>query len=137
MPVQHRVPIPHNVVIVMSVYAWHLEWYAWIGAMLLAFYGAGRLGEVLKCAREDLVLPGDVVEAEGTPVFLRLRIFKSRLRQPAKVQHMKVTDATASLLLSKIFTHTPLDLPLFGVSPYQYRKRWDQLLKLLKVPTSF
>jgi putative Mn2+ efflux pump MntP len=69
----------------MIVYAWHLEWYAWIGAMLLAFLGAGRLGEVLKCAREDLVLPGDVVEAEGTPVFLRLRTFKSRLRQPAKV----------------------------------------------------
>ena len=37
VPVQHRVPIPHNVVIVMIVYAWHLEWYAWIGAMLLAF----------------------------------------------------------------------------------------------------
>ena len=26
---------------------WHLRWYPWVGATLLAFYGAGRLGEVI------------------------------------------------------------------------------------------
>jgi hypothetical protein len=36
--------------------------YAWVGATILAFYGAGRLGEMLRCCREDLVLPDDVVE---------------------------------------------------------------------------
>eukprot|EP00435_Cladocopium_sp_Y103_P038687 s964_g10.t1 len=137
VPVRHRTPVPLNVVNAMCVYAWHLKWYSWVGATLLAFYGAGRLGEVLKCRREDLVLPEDVFEQLGSPVFLRLRSFKSKLRQPAKVQHMKVADPVASKLLTKIFKNMDLEEPLFGVSAYQYRKRWDQLLCILCIPSSF
>ena len=113
--------------------AWQLKWFSWVGATLLAFYGAGRLGEIFKCCREDLVLQGDVLEPPGSPVFLRLRNFKSRMRQPAKVQHMKVENRVACSLLVKIFRRLEYDAPLFGSTPYQYRKRWDFLLEKLRV----
>eukprot|EP00438_Fugacium_kawagutii_P001376 Skav232168 [mRNA] locus=scaffold1040:629053:640165:- [translate_table: standard] len=50
------------------------------------------------------------------------------------VQRMKVTDVTASKLLSRIFKAVTQDEALFRASPYQYRKRWDLLLKTLGVP---
>ena len=107
----------------MCAVAWHLKWWTWVGATIFAFFGVGRLGEVLRCCREDLVLPADVFELPGQPVFLRLRSFTSQFRQAARVQHMKVVDPHASKLLSKIFGATPLDAPLFDSTPYQYRKR--------------
>ena len=61
-PVKHRTPVPENVVCAMCVLAWHMQWWSWVGATILSFYGAGRLGEVLRCPREDLVLPRDVFE---------------------------------------------------------------------------
>ena len=136
-PVNHRTPIPETLVTAMCALAWHLKWYGWVGATVLAFYGAGRLGEILRCSREDLVLPSDVLEPIGAPVFLRLRSFKSQTRQPAKVQHMKVVDATASRILTVIFRKLPLEAPLFGASPYQYRKRWDLLLEKLGIGKDF
>eukprot|EP00435_Cladocopium_sp_Y103_P061170 s1087_g22.t2 len=132
-PVKHRAPVPESLVQCMCFMAWQEKWYSWVGATLLAFYGAGRLGEVLRCSREDLVLPEDVLEAAGSPVFLRLRSFKSRMRQPAKIQHMKVVDPLASRLLSKIFRNLAYDQPLFATTPYQYRKRWDLLLSKLDI----
>lgn len=124
-PVKHRQPVPEALVKAVCVFGWHQQWYSFVGATLLAFYGAGRLGEVLRTTREDLVLPCDVLEPSGAAVFLRLRQFKSLRRQPAKVQHMKVVDRTASLLLQRIFGRLPYFAPLFGASAYQYRKRWD------------
>ena len=137
LPVNHRIPIPYNVVCAMCTIAWNFGWFAWVGATVLAYFGAGRLGEVLRCCREDLVLPHDVFETTESPVFLRLRSFKSQFRQPSKVQHMKVIDRQACLLLTKVFKHLPLDAPLFDSSPYQYRKRWDLVLRQLAIPESF
>jgi len=133
-PVKHRTPVPETLVCAMCVLAWHMQWWSWVGATVLSFYGAGRLGEVLRCSREDLVLPGDVFEATGSPVFLRLRSFKSQMRQPARVQHMKVSNTSASRILTKIFGQLPLDAPLFNASAYQYRKRWNLLLEMLRIP---
>lgn len=133
-PVKHRTPVPESLVQSLCVLAWQHRWYSWVGATVLAFYGAGRLGEVLRCSREDLVLPEDVLEAQGSAVFLRLRSFKSRMRQPAKIQHMKVSDGVACRLLSKIFKNLEFDQPLFGSTAYQYRKRWDYLLVKLGIP---
>ena len=135
-PVKHRTPVPESLMQAMCVLAWNLEWYSWVGATLLAFYGAGRLGEVLRCNREDLVLPFDVLEQGADALFLRLRSFKSKMRQPAKIQHMKITDPAAVKLLIRIFTELDYDEPLFSSTPYQYRKRWDALLALLGVPKS-
>ena len=130
-PVNHRIPVPEVLVKAMCAISWHWGWYAWTGATILAFYGAGRLGEVLKCSREDLLLPEDLLEPSDSPTFLRLRQFKSKNRQPAKVQHMRISDATASRILSRIFIKVPMTSLLFDSTPYQYRKRWDAILATL------
>ena len=130
-PTVHRNPVPEVVVKAMCSLGWHWGWYAWTGATLLAFYGAGRLGEVLRCNREDLLLPSDLLEPSGSAVFLRLRSFKSKNRQPARVQHMRVSNPVASRVISKIFGSLAMDDPLFGCSPYQYRKRWDFIIETL------
>ena len=45
---------------------------------------------------------------------------------------MKVSNARASTILSKIFGQLPLDAPLFNASAYQYR--WNLLLEMLGIP---
>ena len=96
-PVRHRTPVSETLVCAMCVLGLHLKWWSLVGATVLSFYGAGGLGEVLGCSQEDLVLPSDVFERTGSPVFLRLRSFKSQVRQPARVQHVKVSDPVLSL----------------------------------------
>ncbi len=130
-PVKHRQPVPEALMKAICVFGWHKKWYSFVGATLLAFYGAGRLGEVLRTTREDLVLPVDVLEPPGSAVFLRLRQFKSIRRQPARIQHMKVSDPFVSKMLAKIFGKLPYSAPLFGTSAYQYRKRWDIAIEAL------
>ena len=135
-PVSHRTPVPEVVVKSLCALAWCFGWYAWCGATLISFYGAGRVGEVLRTARSDLILPHDNLEPPGSPCFLQLRTFKSRNRQPSKIQHMKIADPYVSKLLCRIFGGLHLDEPLFANTPYQYRKRWDFLVQALGIPKS-
>ncbi len=135
-PVNHRIPVPETLVRAMIVTAWTRKWFAWAAATTIAFYGGGRLGEILKCARQDLLLPCDFLETSATPVFVRLRSFKSRTRQPARVQHLRVVDETACRILSILLRKLPEDAALFETSHYQYRKRWDALLRILNIPST-
>ena len=135
-PVNHRIPIPESLVRALIVTAWTRKWFAWAAATTIAFYGGGRLGEILKCSRQDLLLPCDFLETAATPVFVRLRSFKSRTRQPAKVQHLRVVDETACRILSLLLRKLPEDAALFESSHYQYRKRWNVLLQILSIPSS-
>ena len=50
-----------------------------------------RAGEVLRCRREDLLLPCDMMH-ECDAAFLLLRQSKTSYRQLAKVQHLKITN---------------------------------------------
>ena len=73
-PVQQRIPIPEPLVRAMIVLAWCYKWHSWCGATIIAFYGGGRLGEILQCIRvirEDLLWPTDVLENGPGPVFLK------------------------------------------------------------------
>ena len=135
-PISHRPPIPESVVKAMIVFAWHRRWYAWCGVTLIAFYGAGRIGETLHCQRCDLLFPQDILEVKSECVFLQLKQFKSLGRQPSRVQHMKITDKIAIALLFKIYYSIPNESALYPAGPSVYRKRWDFLLKHLGVPTS-
>ena len=107
-------PIPEALVRAMCCLAWFYGWYSWVGATVLAFYGAGRLGEVLRCCREDLMLATDLLEAKDRPCFLKLRSFKSLYRQQARMQHMKVNDPVACKILHRL-SKMPL-VPLWRVS---------------------
>ena len=135
-PVSHRPPLPEGIVKGLVCLAWQLRWYSWCGVTLIAFYGAGRLGEILKCLRKDLILPRDTVGEVHGDAFLELRRFKSLTRQPARVQHMRIADGYCVKLLSAIYGHYEGSAYLFDGSSGQYRKRWDFLLSLFQVEPS-
>ena len=135
-PVNHRPPIPEALCKALCFLAWNFGWFDFVGATLLAFYGGGRIGEVLKCRRHDLVLPSDTFDPEQRCAFLQLRAFKSLNRQPAKIQHMRISNKGAIHLLSAIFDNKPMKPLLFEGSPHQYRKRWDFLVELMKIEKS-
>ena len=82
-----------------------------------------------------MVLPGDLC-TDVEAAFLRLQRFKSLLRQPARVQHMRIADSYAVKLLSVIFGRFESDELLFPGSHHQYRKRWDLLLQDFMIPKS-
>ena len=135
-PVRHRTPLPEAVVKSLCVLGWLHGWYGWVLATAISFYGGARLGEVLKCARSDLLLPSDLAEPGFSPVFVRLRHFKTKFRNPANVQHLRVEDITTCRLLHLVFRSLHKDKLLFDTNPYQYRKRWNLLLSSLQIPPS-
>ena len=127
-PVTHRPPVPEILMKALCALAWHRKLYSWVGITVLSFYGAGRLGEVISCRRRDLLLPSDLCSDVGA-AFLRLQRFKSLLRQPARVQHMRVADEQAVTIIHMVFHQLQPDDLLFPGSHHQYRRRWDLLLK--------
>ena len=132
-PVKHRVPVPEVLLQAMVTMAWQFGWHRWCAATLLAYYGAGRLGEVLRCNREDLVLAEDVLEPSGSVAFLRLKTFKSLNRQPAKIQRMKVTHTVTCKILGLLYRRMEPTELLFDTVPYHYRKRWDAVLRAIGI----
>ena len=124
-PVSHRTPVPEAVLQGLIVGAFLHGWYEWCGVALLAFYGAGRVGEVLRCRRGDLVLPDDCFGNNPDTVFLQLRSFKSLTRQAARIQHMRIKNVDAVKLLRLIYLNYPTASVLFHGSSHQFRRRWD------------
>lgn len=135
-PVSHRPPLPEGIVKSFVTLGWQHGWFEWCGVTLLSFYGAGRLGEVLRCVRGDLVLPCDTVGEVEANAFLELHRFKSLYRQSSKVQHMRIDDTVAVRLLSKIYGNYLAGGLLFAGSANQYRKRWDFLVGCFEIPKS-
>ena len=135
-PVNHRPPIPEVLVKSMCLLALQFGWRRWAGATMLAFYGCGRIGEVLNCSRKDLLFPEDALDVEQSAIFLQLHQFKSLHRQPARIQHMKIEHKQACILLADIYLAVDDSALLYPGSPSIYRRRWDKLLSLLGIPTS-
>ena len=135
-PVNHRPPIPEVLVKSMCLLALQFGWRRWTGATLLAFYGCGRIGEVLNCSRKDLLFPEDALDVEQSAIFLQLHQFKSLHRQPARIQHMKIEHKQACTLLADIYYAVDDAALLYPGSPSIYRRRWDKLLSLLGIPIS-
>ena len=135
-PVSHRPPLPEGIVKGLVALAWQFGWFDWCGVTLIAFYGAGRLGEILRCLRSDLILPCDTVGEVADSAFLELRRFKSLNRQPARIQHMKVSNKYCVRLLTKIYVNFDDCDRLFDGTADQYRRRWDFLLKTYGIDKS-
>ena len=132
-PVTHRLPIPEGLLKALCTLGWMHGWFEWVAISLIAFYGGGRVGEVLRCRKFDLILPADTMEPDVRAAFLQLRTFKSRSRQPARIQHMKINDAYAVELLTKVYyLYEPQRILFYGTAS-QFRKRWDFLLRSLQV----
>ena len=51
------------------------------------------------------------------PVFLRLRFFNSKFRNPAHVQHLQISDTTTCILLHLVFRNLDKTAALFDTNP--------------------
>ena len=78
------------------------------GVTLLAFFGMGRIGEVLACRRRNLVLQADLA-VSSKAVFLNLDSSKTVLRGRPRIQHLRIDNALAVDLISLAFSGLPLD----------------------------
>ena len=133
-PTKHRVPLPHPLLKAMVVLAYSLGWWRWAGCCLLAFFGVGRIGEVLRCRRCDLLLPADLLDMDSSHTFLVLNTSKTMRRGGGRIQHMKIEEKYVTSLLAGIFSRFDPDCFLYPGSPSTFRRRWDFLLNRLLVP---
>ena len=135
-PVVHRQPPPQPLLLAMIFMAWTLGWRQWAGIAVICFYGVARVGEVIACMRQHLLLPSNLLEEDSGAAFYLLYRSKTSARNPAKIQHLKITDGFAVKLLELIYADQPLNRPLYYGSPSMFRRRWDFLLSSLGVPAS-
>lgn len=85
--------------------------------------------------RSDLVLPSDA--APGTSfILLRIRSPKTRGRA-AQHPAARVDPADFVQLITKVFQHLNRDQPLWPYSAATLRKRFEALLRALRLPTEF
>ena len=136
-PTVHRQPLPLPVLRAMVSLAWMIGWRRLAGVTLLAFFGLGRVGEVIRCSRKQLLLPTDVLDSGCGDAFLVLYVSKTMFRQPARIQHMKITDSYVVQLLTLIFSDFGSSALLFYGGAGVYRRRWDFLLQILQIPRAF
>ena len=111
---------------------WKLKRFA--ACLLLSFEGISRIGEVLRATRGDLLLPEDLMDAESSTAFLKIRRPKTLRRGKGRVQHIRVESLAAVKVFSAVFG--PLDdfLQLYPLSSSAFRRRWDKILDALLVP---
>ena len=135
-PTQHRKPLPELLFKAMFSLAtlWKLKRFA--ACLLLAFEGISRIGEVLRATRGDLLLPEDLMDADSTTAYLRIRRPKTMRRGKGRVQHIRVEGASAVGVLSGVFGQLDEFLHLYPLSSTVFRRRWDKLLDALLLPKS-
>lgn len=132
-PTVHRPPLPTVLVHAMIVLSFMLGWRRWAGVTLTAFHAPGRIGEVLRACRADLLLPSDNLYETKDRALLHVASPKSRYRGGALSQHMSVVGPLLVAYLQAIFGELPRSLPLYPFSPSTYRKRWEFLLSRLLI----
>ena len=135
-PPQHRRPIPAAIFKAMFSLAVQKGWNDWALVTGLAFFGAARIGEPLQAVRSQIVLPADLLEADLRVAFVRVERPKTGLRGGGRVQHFTVSDAAFVAYLSRSLCGVAPSSRLFTGSPSTFRRRWDILLRLLKIPSS-
>ena len=132
-PVSHRPPLPKVILDSMLALAISWGWLRWSGILILAFYGAMRVGEPLRAVRADLLLADEAAFTESV-CFLKIRSPKSGRRGKGVTQHARIRDPLAVFWISHVFRDVPRDQLLYPASPATFRKRWDVLLASLNIP---
>ena len=135
LPVQHRPPLPRIVLDAMLSIALSWGWYRFSGITALAFHGAMRIGEPLRCFRADLVLPSEAYLLEQI-CFLGVRAPKPGRRGRGKVQHSKISDPATVEFVTWLFEDLDPSAALYPSSAGTYRRRWDKVTEALEIPVS-
>ena len=133
-PLVHRPPFPWPVCKAMAALALAWKWIRFALVLLIAFHGILRIGEVLRATRGDLVLPSDLLSDKTDRMYLRVREPKSKRRGGGKGQRATVQDSDLVSACDKAFGSLPSESSLFPVSSHTFRRRWDEVLKVLGVP---
>ena len=110
-PPRHRTPIPEPIMKAIVSLAWSRGFHAFAGVTLLAFHGLGRIGEVLRTSRQNLLLPRDDLWNSSGAAFLRLSTSKTATRGKPRVQHLKISSPMAVALIERIFARSSSNLP--------------------------
>lgn len=134
-PVQHRPPMPRQLLDAFLSLGLLWGWHRWVGVTALAFHGATRIGEPIKARRADLLLPADLCVDDNVS-FLRVGAPKPGRRGRGRVQHARVSHASTVRLLVSVFGNLEPEAFLFSASPAAYRRRWDKIAEALQVPHS-
>ena len=135
-PTKHRTPMPEPIMLAMCALALSWNWDAWAAVTLFCFYGACRIGEILKAERRDFLTPVDLLSQDGR-FYLCIRDPKTRGRGP-RVQHVAVNfDGALRDFFLRTWSSLKKGDKLFCGSPWMYRKRWDSLLRALGIPAHF
>ena len=132
-PTEHRTPLPEPLLRAMVAVAWLTGYKQFAGVAMLAYFGLGRIGEVLQTRRSDLLLPQEDLWEQGRSAFLRLGSSKTANRGRVRIQHLKIVDSMAITLLSRAFGSLDKDEFLFPKSPAAFRYRWDKILASLSI----
>lgn len=130
----HRTPIAFPLFKAMIVVALLMKWTRMAGCMAISFLGPGRIGEVLRASRAELVLPSDLLFEPSDRVFLQVSAPKSAHSGGALTQHITVRDHKIAAFLSAVFCDLRHDERLFPFSPSAFRTRWNFVLGLLRIP---
>ena len=135
-PTRHRTPMPEPIMLAMCALALSWNWDAWVAVTLFCFYGACRIGELLKAERRDFLTPLDLLSQDGR-FYLCIRDPKTCGRGP-RVQHVAVNfDGALRAFFLGAWSSLKKGDKLFCGSPWMYRKRWDSLLRTLGIPSDF
>ena len=130
-PIQHRPPLPEPVVKAMASLGISWGWHRWTAVLLVAFYSASRVGEVLRAMRGALLTPDDLL-SEHQVMFLRVDSPKTRTRG-AKIQYVSVYDPAVISYASFVWKDLNPTERLFPLTAGAFRSRWDAILRHLQV----
>ena len=132
-PFGHHPALPAGILVAMLSLALLWGWPQVAAVFGLAWAGVLRIGEVLQATRADLVLPGDAVA--GTDfALLKIREPKTRGRH-AKHQAARIDPVDIIQILELAYKNVPKSTPLWTQSSATLRKRLNDLMKALKLPT--
>ena len=132
-PVEHRVPLPFAIYSAMLSVALSWGWRAFACILGISFLGIARPGEPLNALRSDLVLPSDRMQVGSDTAYLRVGRAKSRRRGKGAVQHLTITDEVFVQFLERTVGSLPGNVKLFSGSHSVFRRRWDAVLRALKI----
>ena len=133
---QHRCPMPGPLFRAMVATAWIFGWRRWAACTAIAFVSPGRIGEILRAYRSELILPADDLAEHAHRAFVRIADPKTAHRGGARVQHLSVLGACWVRLLSSALGDLHDTERLYPFTAATYRSRWDTLLRAFKVPAS-
>ena len=136
-PVEHRTPLPFSIFLAMLGVCLSWKWRTFGAILGIAFYGISRPGEPLRSLRSDLVLPSDRLEFNSKVAYLQVRAPKSRRKGKGVVQHLTISEPAFVLFLERLYASWPRDKPLYLGSPAAFRRRWDAILRCLRICKTF